>query len=37
MSKKGIAQAQKFSWDRASAEFLAVCADVANEEGLTIT
>jgi glycosyltransferase involved in cell wall biosynthesis len=31
MSKKSIAQAQKFSWDRTSAEFLAVCADVANK------
>ena len=37
MSKKGIAQAQKFSWDKAGAEFLAVCTDVANKEGITTT
>lgn len=34
MSKRGIAQAQKFSWDKAAAEFLAVCTDVANKEGI---
>ena len=37
MSKKGIAQAQKFSWDKAGAEFLALCTDVANKEGITTT
>jgi len=34
MSKRGITQAQKFSWDKAAAEFLAVCTDVANKEGI---
>jgi len=29
MSRKGIAQAQKFSWDKATAEMLAVCEEVA--------
>jgi Glycosyltransferase len=37
MSKKGITQAQKFSWDKAGAELLAVCTDVANKEGITTT
>jgi glycosyltransferase involved in cell wall biosynthesis len=37
MSKKGIAQAQKFSWDKAGAELLAVCADVANKENIAST
>jgi glycosyltransferase involved in cell wall biosynthesis len=37
MSKKGIAQAQKFSWDKAGAELLALCTDVANKEGITTT
>ena len=34
MSKRGITQAQKFSWDKAAAEFLAVCTDVANKEAI---
>jgi glycosyltransferase involved in cell wall biosynthesis len=29
MSRKGIAQAQKFSWEKAGAELLAVCREVA--------
>jgi glycosyltransferase involved in cell wall biosynthesis len=29
MSRKGIAQAQKFSWEKAGAEMLAVCEEVA--------
>jgi glycosyltransferase involved in cell wall biosynthesis len=33
MSKKGIAQAQKFSWEKAGAELLAVCREVAQKEG----
>jgi glycosyltransferase involved in cell wall biosynthesis len=35
MSKKGIAQAQRFSWDKAGAELLAVCTEVANKASLT--
>jgi glycosyltransferase involved in cell wall biosynthesis len=31
MSKKGIAQAQKFSWEKAGAELLAVCLEVAQK------
>ena len=31
MSKKGIAQAQKFSWDKAGDELLAVCQEVADK------
>jgi glycosyltransferase involved in cell wall biosynthesis len=32
MSREGIAQAQKFSWERAGAELLAVCQEVAARE-----
>jgi glycosyltransferase involved in cell wall biosynthesis len=32
MSKKGIAQAQKFSWERAGVELLAVCSEVAERK-----
>jgi hypothetical protein len=32
MSREGIAQAQKFSWERAGAELLAVCQEVAERE-----
>jgi glycosyltransferase involved in cell wall biosynthesis len=31
MSRKGIAQAQKFSWEKAGAELLAVCREVAEK------
>jgi glycosyltransferase involved in cell wall biosynthesis len=31
MSRKGIAQAQKFSWEKAGAELLAVCREVAQK------
>jgi glycosyltransferase involved in cell wall biosynthesis len=33
MSKKSIAQARRFSWEKASAELLAVCQEVAAREG----
>jgi glycosyltransferase involved in cell wall biosynthesis len=32
MSRKGIAQAQKFSWAKAGAELLAVCQEVAQRK-----
>jgi len=32
MSKKGIAQAQKFSWEKAGSELLAVCLEVAQKK-----
>jgi len=33
MSRKGIAQAQKFSWEKAGAELLAVCREVMERAG----
>ena len=32
MSRKGIEQAQKFSWERAGVEWLAVCREVAERK-----
>jgi glycosyltransferase involved in cell wall biosynthesis len=37
MSKKGIAQAQKFSWEKAGAELLAVCREVADKASTATT
>jgi len=37
MSKKGIAQAQKFSWEKAGAELLAVCREVAEKASTATT
>ncbi|MGZ4861814.1 MAG: glycosyltransferase family 4 protein [Halobacteriota archaeon] len=37
MSKKGIAQAQKFSWEKAGDELLAVCREVADKSSPATT
>lgn len=37
MSKKGIAQAQKFSWEKAGDELLAVCREVADKASTATT